>query len=252
MADNKEIKTGAMTPEEDYRANFVPQVHKIGRFTIAIAFVLSILPFCYFYFIKGYNDYSFATLFAGVAAVAPMLIGGWISEPLTYWPVLGSAGIYMAYLSGNVAGMRFPVASAVQKNVGADISTPKGQVATIVGIAVSIVMNLVILFITVLVGGFIINLLPARVLHAFSYCMMGMIGSMVLMRLSMGKKGVVGNLVDSLPYIACGVGAYILVNFIINNSTVRAFGALIGVGCSVLIAYLRYKKDLNAYLASNK
>ena len=248
MAD--EIKTG-MTPEEDYQASFVPAVHRIGRFTIAIAFVLSILPFCYFYFIKGYNEVPFSMLFAGVAAVAPMLIGGWISEPLTYWPVLGSAGTYMAYLSGNVAGMRFPVASAVQKNVGADISTPKGQVATIVGIAVSIVMNIVILFVTVLIGGFIINALPERVLHAFSYCMMGMIGSMTIMRLSMGKGSLGKNLVNVVPYILSGVCAYVLVNYIFNNSTLRAFGALIGVGAAILIAYLRYKKDLAAYLAEN-
>ena len=147
----------------------------------------------------------------------------------------------MAYLSGNVAGMRFPVASAVQKNVGSDISTPKGQVATIVGIAVSIVMNLVILFITVLIGQAIVAVLPTRVLHAFSYCLMGMIGSMVLMRLSMGRgKTVTENIIDTLPYMACGICAYLLVNFGITK--IKQYGALIGVGCSLLIAWLRYKK----------
>ncbi len=249
MADNKEIKTGAMTPEEDYQANFMPSVHKIGHFTIIVAFFLSIAPFIYLYFIKGYNDVPFSMLFAGVAAVAPMLIGGWISEPLTYWPILGSAGIYMSYLAGNVMAMRFPVATAVQKNANTDISTPKGQVATIIGIAVSIVINLVILFITVLVGGAILNAMPPKVLHSFNYCIVGMIGSMVLMRFTMGKGTLVQNILDSVPYMCCGIFAYILVNYLVKGITM--YGALIGVGLAVVIAYFKYKKARAAWEAAN-
>lgn len=244
-----ENKNTVMTPEEDYTVSFMPAVHRIGRFTIFVAFFLSIAPFIYLYFIKGYNEISLGTMLAGVAAVAPMLIGGWISEPLTYWPILGSAGIYMSYLAGNVMAMRFPVATAVQKHAEADISTPKGQVATIVGIATSIVINLVILLITVLVGQAILNLLPARVLHAFNYCIVGMIGSMVLMRFAMGKGTMAQNALDSVPYIVCGIAAYLLVNFVISG--ISSYGALIGVGAAVLVAYFRYKKAREAWEAAN-
>lgn len=249
MNEELEVKTGAMTPEEDYSANFMPAVHRIGRFTIAIAFVLSILPFLYFYFIAGYQVPA-SLLFTGVAAIAPLLLGGWISEPLTYWPVLGSAGTYMSYLAGNVMSMRFPVATAVQKNVDADIATPRGQVATIVGIAVSIVVNLVILLITVFAGGAIMEVLPSNVLHSFSYCIIGMIGAMILMRLSMGKGGSLGkNLLDSIPYILCGVGAWVLVNYGIKG--ISAYGGLIGVVLAIVIAYLKYRKDKAAYDAEH-
>lgn len=246
MSENKNT---VMTPEEDYTVSFMPAVHRIGRFTILVAFFLSIAPFIYLYFIKGYNDISIGMMLAGVAAVAPMLIGGWISEPLTYWPILGSAGIYMSYLAGNVMAMRFPVATAVQKHAEADISTPKGQVATIIGIATSIVINLVILLITVLVGQAILNMMPPRVLHAFNYCIVGMIGSMVLMRFAMGKGTMTQNFIDSVPYMLCGICAYLLVNFVVKG--ISSYGALIGVGAAVVIAYLKYKKALDAWNAAN-
>ncbi len=33
--------------------------------------------------------------------------------------------------------------------------------------------------------------------------------------------------------------------------TIKQYGALLGVGCSVLFSYMRYKKDLAAWKAAN-
>ena len=234
MAENKNL-----TAEQDYAQNFMPGVHKIGRFTMVVAFVLSYLPILYFYFIKGYK--APGSLYAqGLAAIAAIGFGMWISEPETYWPILGSAGTYIAYLSGNVGGQRFPVAMAVQKNVDADINTPRGQVATITGIVGSVIANLVLLLITVLVGAWIISILPQNVIHAFGYCLVAMMGSMLLMRFTMGNKSIGENIKSGLPYMCWGVFAYFVSKFV---PALANWKTLIAVGGALIIAYIIFRRD---------
>ncbi len=235
MAENKNL-----TAEQDYAQNFMPSVHKIGRFTMAIAFVLSFLPIAYFYFVKGYQAPA-SMYISGFTSVAAIGFGMWISEPETYWPILGSAGTYIAYLSGNVGGMRFPVAMAVQKNVDADINTPRGQVATITGIVASVFANLVLLLITVLIGDWIIQHLPANIVHAFGYCLVAMMGSMLLMRFTMGGKSVKDNLISNAPYMIWGISMYFLCTKLVTK--LSNWGTLIAVGGGLIIAYFIYKRD---------
>lgn len=37
----------------------------------------------------------------------------WFVEPISYYPVVGQIGTYMAFLSGNISNMRVPCASMV-------------------------------------------------------------------------------------------------------------------------------------------
>lgn len=183
-------KTSESGPEAiaDYNDNFMPQVHKIGRSTMAIAFVVSFLSVLFFFFIRGYRMPA-ASYISTIVAISSIGIGMWLTEPLAYWPVLGSAGTYMAYLSGNVGGMRFPIALNVQSSSGTNINEPKGQVATIVGIAVSVFVNLIILLVIVLFGSWLLQALPQVVLASFSLVMPCLLGCMLMLRFSTAKEG---------------------------------------------------------------
>ena len=55
---------------------------------------------------SGAHESGYGHYISGAIGVASIGVGMWISEPEAYWPVLGSAGTYIAYLSGNVGGMR--------------------------------------------------------------------------------------------------------------------------------------------------
>lgn len=241
MSDNKVNETTIDTTSEaykDYQTNFMPTVHKIGRITMAIAFVLAFLPVLYFHFIVGYKEPMSAYINV-IVAIASIGIGMWLTEPLAYWPVLGSAGTYMAYLSGNVGGMRFPVALSVQSAMKADINTPRGQVITIIGIGASIFTNLVILFAIVLVGSWLISILPASVLAAFKYVMPCLFGSMFLMRFSSAKGGLVQGLLTNLPYIATAVIVKLLIANVFKQF--MTYGTALSVGITILVAYIMFK-----------
>ena len=240
--ENMENKTPVVDKEvsaqQDYAKNFMPAVHRIGRFTMIVAFILAFLPVLYYVFIKGYT-LPLSAYINTMVVISSISIGSWLTEPLTYWPVLGSAGTYIAYLSGNVTGMRFPVAMNVQSAMKADINTPKGQVITIVGIVGSVITNLVILLGIVLFGNWLIGILPDVVVKAFSYVTMGMFGSLVLMRFCRHKEGPVKGFIDAIPYLATAMGVKFLVTYVVPG--LSKFGSALGVGVTILVAYIMFK-----------
>ena len=232
------INTGSAEAVKDYTTTFLPSVHRIGRGTMAIALVLAFLPVLYFVLIKGYT--APASSYVSVAvAICSIGIGMWLTEPLAYWPVLGSAGTYIGYLSGNVGAMRFPVALNLQSAMNADINTPRGQVVTIVGIVSSVVANLVLLLVVVLGGEWVISLLPAVVLASFGFVMQGLFGSMILMRWN-GKEGIVKGFMAGLPYFTLALA----LKFVISQiAALAAWGMAITVGACILLGYVIYKRD---------
>lgn len=90
--ENMENKTQTteLSPREEYHQEFLPQVHKIGATTMAIALILSLLPTIYFVFIKGI-EVPLSTFTSVMIAIFTFAIGMWLSEPAAFWPVLGSA-----------------------------------------------------------------------------------------------------------------------------------------------------------------
>lgn len=228
------------TPEEDYRVNFMPAVHRIGRTTMAIAFLLSFLPVAYFVVVRGLGMPLESYLSVAVA-IASVGIGMWLTEPEAYWPVLGSAGTYMSYLSGSVGGLRLPVAVSVQSETNADINTPKGQVITIIGLAASVVSNLVLLLITVVAGTWIISVLPQPVVDSFAFVVISLLGSMVMMRWN-GSAGLKKGVIASAPFMITAIVLHEIISRVLPS--LGGIGMAIAVGICALISYLIFRRDL--------
>ena len=221
-----------------YKDIFIPKVHRIGRLTMAAAFVLAFLPVIYFVFVKGYMA-SASSYMSVIVAISSIGIGMWLTEPLAYWPVLGSAGTYMGYLSGNVGAMRFPVALNLQSVMNANINTMRGQIVTIVGIASSIVVNLVLLLIFVLGGEWLIGILPEVVMASFAFVMVGLLGSMIFMRFN-GEGGMAKNVKGMAPYLLLAV----IFKFVIGKiPALSTWGMAVTVGLCIALGYVLYKRD---------
>lgn len=221
-----------------YADTFMPQVHRIGRTTMSISIVLAFLPVLYFIIVKGYRlpVSNYITVFIAVSSVA---VGGWLTESLTYWPVLGSAGTYIGYLSGNVSSMRFPVALNLQSAMKADINTPRGQIVTIVGIVASVYVNLILLLVFVLGGDWIISLLPPVITAAFAFVIPGLMGSMVSACWN-GSDGIIKGFLKGLPYFGL---AFVLCFVFGKIPALSAYGMAISVLACVLLGYVFYKRD---------
>ncbi len=244
MKNNSDVNTTVdvekMDANEYYDKAFMPQVHVIGRFTMSVAFFLSFASVLYFLIFKKYTlpPANYLNVFLAIGSIG---LGLWLTEPLAFWPTLGSAGTYISYLSGNVSGMRFPVALNVQTASGSDIGTPKGQVITIVGIVASVFMNLIILTIIILSGAWLINLLPEFVIASFAFVMSCLCGSLLMMRFYMAKKKSTSNLWRQLLYLGISLATKILIDTFLPK--LLTFALLIAVGTTALVAYLMFRRE---------
>lgn len=242
MSENKVdyINSTSETDEQqkEFRDVFLPQVHRIGRITMLIAFALSFLPVLFFLVVKGYTA-PVASYISTAVAITSAGLGLWLTEPLAYWPVLGSAGTYIGYLSGNVSGTRFPVALNLQSTMNANINTLRGQIVTIVGIVASVFSNLVLLLIFVLGGEWLIGIFPEVVMASFAFVMAGLYGSLIIMTCN-DKSGIIKAFLKKLPYL---VVAYLLRFVVFAVPALEAYFMAIVVAICILLGYAIYKWD---------
>ena len=152
----------------DYETKFITDIHKWGRVSMLIALILSFLPIGYMYFVKGWNE-SVSAFASVTIAISSFGIGMWLTEPMSYFPILGSAGTYMGYFAGNVSNMRVPVALSIQNALKSDVTEPRGNIATIIAVAISVFVNLCILLIVIIVGQNLLAIFPQVVLKSFKY-----------------------------------------------------------------------------------
>ena len=210
---------------ESYKTKFVPMVHRVGRATMFAGLVFGALPIIWLYFIKGYKAET--TLYLTIiVSVTGMQLGGWLTETLAQFPLLGAAGQYMGSLSGNTTNMRLPVASAVQSSLNAGLDTPKGQMGTIIGIAMSVYVNLFILLLIIIGGEFILSLMPEVVMDAFDYVVPCLIASILTMR-------VMSNVKLSIRLIWIPAVVFVLSGMV---SFLGTFGMAVSTGLTILAA----------------
>ncbi|WP_227939342.1 small-conductance mechanosensitive channel [Alkalihalobacillus deserti] len=159
-----------------YKDDYIPFIVKWGRITCFLGLILSFAPLFVLTFIYGLipDASSILTGFIAIAGVAAVL---WIIEPISYYPILGIPGTYMSFLSGNIANLRLPCATAAQKAADVEPGTEKGAIISTLGIAVSIIVNVLILTLGVLLGSSLLASLPDGVKEMFNYILPALFGA---------------------------------------------------------------------------
>lgn len=191
--------------ENFYNLEYLPKMHRIGKVIGVIAVVASFMPALCLGLVYGLWP-DWAAL--GTAALTAVSSFGvlWFVEPLSYYPVVGPMGTYMAFVSGNISNMRIPCASMAQVSAGVEPGTEKGSIVATIGMGVSIVINTLVLSVGVVAGQAILGALPAAVNNALSnYLLPALFGALIV---QFGLKAKVHTLVmlavGCFMYIAVG------------------------------------------------
>ena len=163
MNDNQNL-----TIQQVYDKEYIPYCIKWGRLTSLVGVVVSFAPLVILAVVFKIMPPLNAILAAATIRISACLVYYFI-EPISFQPVLGIPGTYMAFLSGNLSNLRVPCSSVAQKAAGVEEGTPEGAVFSTIGVAVSIVVNLAILTIGVLLGVQIISLIPASFVSALTF-----------------------------------------------------------------------------------
>lgn len=125
------------------------KVHIIGRFTILIGIILSLLvPVLLWIFYGVFPPVK--NLIKGVLTVSSFMIPLSIAEILSFYPILGSSGIYMAYTTGNIANLKLPSSAIGMEVANVKPSTKEGDIISTIAMAGSVIMCEIILVLGVM------------------------------------------------------------------------------------------------------
>lgn len=134
-----------------------------GQITMASALVFSLAAPLYLVLFAdlGVTPGQVWTAFFAVAAAFFVL---WFVEPITYYPVLGPAAMYQAFMIGNIANKLLPSALVAQATIGAKAGTKRGEFAALMAICGAAMVHVVsmLLFVGVL-GTWLVSVIPAEI-----------------------------------------------------------------------------------------
>ncbi len=154
---------------------YIKDITKIGRFTMLLGLVVSFLPPLVMTFVFGYNP-GIGAILAG--AISQISVSGafYFSEPISYFPIVGRAGLYMGFLSGNLVNMRIPAAVSALEGSGYESGTDEGAIMGTIGIGVSIWVGIAFLLVSVFAGQTLLASLPASVSRMLSLIIPALFG----------------------------------------------------------------------------
>ncbi|MBU5438706.1 hypothetical protein KQI42_11830 [Tissierella sp. MSJ-40] len=159
-----------------YDNEFIPSIIKYGRITLFLGMLLALGPALILALHFGYMP-PIGAIIAGTLAQMSVSGAFYVVEPISYFPILGIPGTYMAFLSGNLVNMRIPCAVAAQEAAGVKQGTNEGAIISTLGIAVSILINIAILSIAVFLGSSVLASLPAEVTRVLNLILPALFGA---------------------------------------------------------------------------
>ena len=157
-------------------SRFETQTSRYGSLTMAAGLILSLLGPSYLVF---FSDLEVTPAMVWVAFLAVAAIFGvlWFVEPLTYFPILGSAAMYQAFMNKLV-----PAAIVAQSSIGAKAGTKRGDLAAVMAIGGAATMHLLSLLIFVgFLGTWLVSRVPVEVIEvARLYIMPSLMGAVLV------------------------------------------------------------------------
>jgi len=222
-----------------YQGEYIPYINKWGKITNWLGVVLSFGPALVLavFFDAMPTLSAIMTGFIGIAAAVGI---NWFVEPISYFPIIGTPGTYMAFISGNISNMRIPCAAVAQKVAGVEPGSEEASIISTLGMAVSIVVNIVVLAAGVTLSNALLAKLPKSVFTALGFLLPALFGA-IFAQFALRK----------LKMAPVALGIALLLTFMLNAgvfkflpgrpSYVVTLGSVFG---SIAIGVALYKRKL--------
>ncbi|WP_444637671.1 hypothetical protein [Glutamicibacter sp. AOP12-B1-11] len=127
-------------------------------------------------------EISPAMIWVAFAAVAATFGVFWFVEPLTYFPILGSAAMYQAFMIGNISNKLLPAAIVAQSSIDAKPGTRRGDLAAVMAICGAATVHLTSLLVFVgFFGSWMISVIPTEMIEvARIYILPSLMGAVLV------------------------------------------------------------------------
>ena len=204
---------------------------KIWIWTAVLVVLLVPIAICVYY-----NAWPEATaVFKGLLGVAPIYWTVGVIEVITYTPMLGTGGTYLAFVTGNLTSLKAPSALNAMENAEVKPGTEEGEVISTLAIATCSIVTTLVLVLGVCLLTVISPILDSPVLTpAFDNILPALFGGLGVVYISKNWK------------VAITPVTFMVILFILVPSLSSSVGVLVPVGAGISIAMARvlYKKGL--------
>lgn len=220
--------------KREFDAIWKGPVNRIGVSTLLLAVVLSFIPILYLYFVHGVIP-DLNTALKAWGMIASMFGAMYIVEPISYFSTLGLSGTYMSFLSGNIGNCRLPAAAMALEVTETEPGTKEAEIVSTLGIAGSMIINIIGTTLCAFIGVAVINVLPELVVEGLkNYTAPAIFGAMF------------GQFAIKYPKLAVfGIGIPVLIRLIFPAAP--AYYIIIpSVFGTIIIARLFYNKEKKA------
>lgn len=164
--------------DQRFHDEYSVKMIRSGRLTTLIAALLTFAPPLYLWFGLGLRP-EWSQILAGWGIILSSYLLIYIFEPLGYYPAMGTTGLYIGYLSGNVPSVRLPAMLSAQLATNAEAGTKRGEVVGVIAMGVSVFTNLFFVTLAAISGVYILEILPPFVINAFDFCLPAILGGVL-------------------------------------------------------------------------
>lgn len=220
--------------QTEVRSGYQNAIHSAGRIWMLTAGVmLMMVPVL---ICVRYDAWpGFLPVAKGLLGVAPIFWTVGLIEVLTFAPMLGSGGSYLAFVTGNLTNLKVPCALNAVQAAGAEPGSEEAEVISTIAIAVSSLVTTVIIMAGVFLLGRIQPFIESETLApAFANILPALFGALAVVFVSRNWK------------IALAPMAFMIALFVSVPSLSSAVGILVPVGALLAIGVARvlYRKGL--------
>ncbi len=169
----------------------------------------------------------------GLLGVAPIYWTVGVIEVITYTPMLGTGGTYLAFVTGNLTSLKAPSALNAMENAQVKPGTEEGEVISTIAIATSSIVTTLVLVLGVCGLTLIAPVLNSPALApAFDNILPALFGGLAVVYVSKNWKLAIAPLI------------FMVVLFLALPSLAGSVGVLVPVGVLVALgaARIMYKK----------
>ena len=214
------------------KRSYEDSVHFSGRIWILTAAALMIMFPCA---ICLYFDAwpPLTGVLKGALGVVPIFWTVGAIEVITYTPMLGAAGTYLSFVTGNLTNLKVPCALNAMDNAKVKPGSEEGEVISTIAIAVSSIVTTVIIILGVILIVPLTPILNSPVLApAFDNILPALFGGLAVVYVSRNWK------IAIVPLVI------MVVLFICLPSLAGSVGIFVPVGAAIaiLVARILYKK----------
>lgn len=215
-------------------SDYENSVHVYGRIWMALALLLMIaapVAICVYYDAWPEGKY----LLKGLLGVAPMFWTVGIIEVLTYAPMLGTGGTYLAFVTGNLTNLKVPCALNAMEAAKIKPGTQEGEAISTIAIASSSIVTTAVIAAGVFGLNFLRPVLESPALQpAFDNILPALFGALGAVFVSKNLK------------LALAPLLFMVVLFLMVPGLSSSVGILVPVGALIAIGVARilYKKGL--------